>query len=117
LRQLVWRLGVGGEGQQLDDVGVDIGCVKRALDGDAVMSVDHVMAVVEPVDRDRRQRVPAPTRHPHQLPVTARPGRGPKRVVKRLGLLRLDGSDDRVERDRLDTEMTTTCALFELAGK
>jgi hypothetical protein len=117
LRQMVWRPWVGGEGQQLDDVGIDIRRVKRALDGDAMMSVDHVVAAVEPVDRDRGQSIPAPTRHPHQLPVTARPGRGSKRVVKRLGLLRLDRSDDRVERDRLDAEMTTTCALFELAGE
>jgi len=38
-------------------------------------------------------------------------------VVKRRCLLRLDGSDDRLEWDRLDTEMTTMCALFELAGE
>jgi hypothetical protein len=82
-----------------------------------VVSINNVVPFAEPVDRDRWQRVSAPTRHPHQLPATARPYWRSKRVVKRHGLFRLDRPNNRVERNRLETQVTAVCAPVEAAGK
>ena len=81
------------------------------------MPVDNEVAPVQAVDRDRRQRTAAAAGDPHQLPATARPAGWSKGVVKRDSLLWLDGSDDRVKRNWLNTQMTATCRLLELTGK
>ncbi len=108
---------VGAEGQQLDDISIDTRRAERALDGNPVMSVDDEMASVEPVHGNRRQRFSTVTCHPHQPPPTARPTRWPKRVIELKSLLRLDGSDDRVHRDGLYTQMTATCLLTQGSWK
>ncbi len=81
------------------------------------MSIDYEMPPVEPVHRDWWQRLSAATGHPHQLPATLRPARRSKGTIEDDRFLGVDSSCDRVQCNRVDTQMTPTGCSRKLIGK
>jgi hypothetical protein len=70
-----------------------------------VVAVANDVAVADPVDLDRRQRLTVELREPEPPPVRVRGGVRPERAVEGPRLQRLDGAVDRRDGDRLDAAL------------
>ena len=85
----------------LDDVRVDVLAAEGLGHRHAVVAVADEEQVADLVQRDRRQRLPAPLGGGDPLPARAQPRRGrPEAAVEVGGAV--DGADDRVQRHDLE---------------
>ncbi len=91
-------------GLHLGHVRVDVRAAERPRDRDPVMAVAHEMNLPDPVERDRRHRLPTAHRGGDRLPPPARARRGGTETAVEVAHP-VDGADDRVERHHLAPEL------------
>ena len=82
-------------------MGVDVGGAQGAGDGHPMVAVTDEMLAPDSVDRDGGQLSASPCGEEHQRPPPSAPVRRAKAAVERGGFVRVDGSHDRLDRDRL----------------